>query len=104
MKAVAKMLIVLFVLASATAFASPVSPAPSVRAVATKEQNVFEFRVDRKFKRALIEVYQADGELVAVTAISRRKMIINFNDVKAGKYVIKVKKFNQVEVFNFEKK
>jgi hypothetical protein len=103
MKTLFQTLTVVFLLTSASAFASPVNPPPIARVVDSHQQNFFAFKVDRTFKNALIEVYSR-GELVAVTAMSKRKMVINFSDVKSGNYIIKVKKNNRVEEFHFEKK
>jgi len=103
MKTALKLLTLIFVFSSAAAFANPVDHPASIKAVSPKYQNLFSFKVDRKFKNGLIEVYYAD-ELVAVTPLVKRKMVINFCDVKSGTYIIKVRKNNRIEEFQFEKK
>jgi len=104
MKSVVKLLTLVFLLTSAAAFATPVDQKSSAKAISSKHQNLFVFKVDRKFKKAMIEVYYSNGELVAVTALAKRKMVINFCDVKSGTYIIKVRKNNSVEEFQYVKK
>ena len=104
MKSAVKLLTLIFLLSSATAFATPVDQKSSSKTISSKHQNLFVFKVERKFKKALIEVYYGNGDLVAITAMARRKMIINFCDMKSGSYTIKVKKNNRIEEFQFVKK
>ena len=104
MKTVVKLLALVFFLSSATAFAVPVDQKTSTKSIASKHPNLFVFKVDRKFKKAMIEIYSFDGDLVAITALAKRKMVINFCDVKSGTYIIKVKKNNRVEEFQFVRK
>jgi hypothetical protein len=104
MKTVVKLVTLVFLLSSATAFALPIDQKAFTKTISSKHQNLFVFKVDRKFKKALIEVYYGNGDLVAITAMARRKMIINFCDMKSGSYTIKVKKNNRIEEFQFVKK
>ena len=104
MKSVAKLLTLIFLLSAATVFASPVAITPSPKIISSGHPDLFAFKVDRKFKKAMIEVYSSDGDLVAITALAKRKMVINFREVKSGTYIIKVKKNNHVEEFQFVKK
>ena len=103
MKTALTLLTLIFLLSSAATFASPVDHPASIKTVSPKDQDLFSFKVDRKFKNGMIEVYYAN-ELVAVTTLVKRKMVINFCDVKSGTYIIKVKKDNRIEEFQFEKK
>ena len=103
MKAFFQFLTVVFLLSSATSFASPIAPGPLAKTVTSTQQNFFAFKVDRAFRNALVEIY-SNGDLVAVTAMSKKKMVINFSDVKSGTYTIKVKKNNRVEQFQYVKK
>ena len=103
MKTALKLLTLIFLFSSAAAFASPVDHSASIKTVSPKHQDLFSFKVDRKFRNGMIEVYYAN-ELVAVTSLVKRKMVINFCDVKSGTYIIKVKKNNRIEEFQFEKK
>ena len=104
MKRAIKLLTLIFLLSSATAFATPVDQKTSSKMTSSKHPDIFVFKVDRKFKKAMIEVYSSNGDLVAITALAKRKMVINFREVKSGTYIIKVKKNNHVEEFQFVKK
>ena len=104
MKSIVKLLTLIFFFSAATVIASPVAIRPTSKTISSKHPDLFVFKVDRKFKKAMIEVYSSDGDLVAITALARRKMVINFREVKSGTYIIKVKKNNHVEEFQFEKK
>jgi hypothetical protein len=104
MKSVVKLLMLVFLLSSAIAFATPVDQRKSSKTISSKHPELFVFKVGRKFKKAMIEVYYSNGELVAITALAKRKMTINFREVKSGTYIIKVKKNNHVEEFQFVKK
>ena len=103
MKSAVKLLTLIFFLSSATAFATPVDQKTSSKTISSKHPDLFVFKVDRKFKKAMIEVYSSNGDLVAITALAKRKMVINFREVKSGTYIIKVKKNNHVEEFQFVK-
>ena len=104
MKSAVKLLTLIFLVSSATAFATPADQKKSSKTISSKHPDLFVFKVDRRFKKAMIEVYYANGNLVAITALAKRKMVINFREVKCGTYIIKVKKNNHVEEFQFVKK
>ncbi len=99
-----KLLTLALLLSSAIAFSTPIDQKGSAKTIPSKHLNLLVFKVDRKFKKAMVEIYSANGDLVAITALAKRKMIINFCDVKSGTYIVKVKKNNHVEEFQFVKK
>ncbi len=70
----------------------------------SNRQQVFVFKVDKKFKGGRIEVLSAEGNRVAAQRLMRRKIIIDFCDVKTGVYTIVVKKDDQIKKFEFVKK
>jgi hypothetical protein len=65
---------------------------------------VFVFKVDREFKGGRIEVLSAEGKRVTAQRLMRRKIVIDFCDVKTGVYTIVVTKDDQVKEFEFVKK
>ncbi len=106
MKTAVKSLAFAFALAltSSASFATSVAQPLSIEVVSTKYSNLFVFKVDRKFKGAMVEIYYSDGDLVASAPLSKRKMIINFCDVKPGTYTIKVIKNNKTQEFEYVRK
>ena len=86
------------------AFAAPTPKEVTIDVVPSRYQNLFIFKVDRKFKGAHVEVSYANGDVIANLKMEKRKLIINFCDVKYGAYVIKVKKGNNTQEFQYVKK
>lgn len=81
---------------AASAKSRDLAPAPS------KYKNLFVFKTDRKFLGATVEVLSAAGTVVTTQTLQKRKMIIDFCDVKKGLYTIRVKKGDRVQEFQFE--
>lgn len=69
-----------------------------------KEKNIFVFKADRKFVGGRIEILRENGAVLSEQILHKRKMIIDFEDVKAGEYTIRVIKGERVQEFTFEKK
>lgn len=87
--------------------ASAVQAAPReevVDVVPSKYKNLFVFKAERKFVGGTVEVYYSNGDLVTTHTIEKRKMIIDFCDVKFGEYTIRIKKGNEVEEYRYVKK
>ncbi len=84
--------------------ASPSPQEANIDLVSSKNKNLFILKVDQKFKGADVEVSYANGEVITNLKMEKRKLIIDFCDVKFGSYVIKVMKGNDVEEFQFVKK
>jgi hypothetical protein len=104
-----KKLIILLALALlfATAMNLSAAPAPAqeeVDVITTKYKNLFVFKADRKMLGARVEVYSATGNLVTAQRLHRRKMIIDFCDVKFGEYVIRIVKGDEKQEFYYVKK
>lgn len=104
MKTAAKLLALAFVMMSVVTYASAVEQKASIKVISTKYDNLFVFSVGREFKGATIEVYYSNGDLVASQPLAKRKMIINFCDVKSGTYTIRVKKDGKVQEYTFLRK
>lgn len=69
-----------------------------------KYKNVFVFKGDKKFEGAKVEVLYANGEVVTTQTMQKRKLIIDFCDVKEGVYTIRVSKGNRMQEFHYNKK
>ncbi len=72
--------------------------------VNTKHDNLFVLRVDKELIGAQVEVLSADGNRVTAQRLKKRKMIIDFCDVKSGLYTIVVSKNDQQQKFEFVRK
>jgi hypothetical protein len=72
--------------------------------IPVKTKNLFVFKTDKKFVGAQIEVVQANGNIIAKQVLLKRKMIVDFDNVKLGAYTIRITKGNQIQEFQYEKK
>jgi hypothetical protein len=102
MKTLFKVLFVPMLLATAAAQSAPREEAVDV--VPSKHKNLFVFKAERKFVGATVDVYYSNGDLVTTHTLQKRKMIIDFCDVKFGEYTIRIKKGDAVEVYRYVKK
>ncbi len=85
--------------------AAPVPPHEEVVDVMnTKYKNLFVFKAERELLGAKVEVYSMNGDLVTAQRLHRRKMIIDFCDVKFGEYTIRITKGNRKQEFRYVKK
>jgi hypothetical protein len=69
---------------------------------ANKKSSVFK-KTDRKFKGAKVEILQMNGEVIAEQTLLKRRVIIDFEDVKDGEYTIRITKGNDIKEFQFVK-
>lgn len=53
---------------------------------------------------ASVEVFSSEGILVTKQTLEKRKMIIDFCDVKKGDYLIRIAKGNKKKEYSFSKK
>jgi hypothetical protein len=69
-----------------------------------KSKNLFVVKTDKKLVGAKIEVIYANGRVVSSQTLQKRKMVIDFGDVKDGSYTIRLSKGDTVKEFRYEKK
>src|SRR6185369_8419666 len=67
------------------------------------DNNQVIVKAPRKYKGADVEVVSSTGETVTFLKLNKRKMIIDFKNVRSGSYVIKIKKEATKEEFQFIK-
>lgn len=89
--------------ASAGLFATSVD-ASSVHVISAKQKNLFVFKVNKSWQGATVEVIASNGDQVSTQRLAKRKMIINFCDVKTGTYKIKITKEGHTEEFQYIRK
>lgn len=104
MKTSVKVFILVFIilmgaLSAISSFAA--TPGDAIDVVNSKHENLFVFRADRGFIGASVTIYAANGEVVTKSTLTKRKMIIDFCDVKHGAYKIVVAKGKYEEEFKF---
>lgn len=92
------------VTAVATIFLSSWAQAatPGLQAISSREHQ-FVLRAAPQFKGAHVSVFSASGQLVLAQQLSKRRMLIDFKLVAAGTYLIRVRKGEMEEVFEFTK-
>ena len=76
----------------------------SVSVVSSKYKNLFIFKAKKKFVGATVEIYSSNGEMVTSQHLQKRKMIINFCDVRYDTYIIRIAKGNNIQEFKYVKK
>ncbi len=84
-------------MSKATAGNDPVEIVPS------KHKGLFVIKVDREFIGASVEIFYSNGDVVTRQVLHKRKMIVDFANVKAGEYTIRVSKDGRVEEFEYRK-
>jgi hypothetical protein len=67
-------------------------------------QNRVVIKVDREFIGGRLEVLSAAGHQVTAQRVIRRKLIVDFCDVKTGIYTIVIKKDDRTRKSEFVKK
>lgn len=87
---------------ASVAFAAP--PKDSVAVLNSKYKNLFVFKAAKKLMGASVEVFSSEGILVTKQTLEKRKMIIDFCDVKKGDYLIRIAKGNKKKEYSFSKK
>jgi hypothetical protein len=98
---------IILIIAAFFVIAQTVSAAPTPAnggTVRIKGKTLFVFKTDKKFIGATVEVIYANGDIVTSQKLEKRKMVIDFADVKSGDYTIRVKKGKRIEEFYYEKK
>lgn len=107
MKKIVLLLALSLLLATVMSLSAAVIPSRHeevVDIVSTKYKNLFVFKAERKLLGAKVEVYSMNGNLVTSQRLHRRKMIIDFCDVKFGEYIIRITKGDEKQEFHYVKK
>lgn len=108
-----KKLIVIVALSLLLAAVMTLSAAPAVQAgqseevvdiLQTRHPNLFIIRAERKYIGATVQVVAMNGDVVTAQRLQRRKMIIDFCDVKFGEYTIRLVKDNEILEYRYVKK
>lgn len=68
------------------------------------KDNVYVLKADKKFIGAKVEIFSAGGQLITAQTIDKKKMLIDFGDVKMGVYTIKLTNGDNTQSFTYERK
>ncbi len=93
-----------FVLAMTSSFATEVTSGESVTLISSKYKNLFVFKAKKKFVGATVEIYSSNGDMITSQHLQKRKMIINFCDVRYDTYTIRIAKGSNTQEFQYVKK
>ena len=66
--------------------------------------NVYVLKAEKKFIGAKVEIFSAGGQLITAQTVDKKKMLIDFGDVKTGVYTIKLTNGDDTQSFTYEKK
>jgi len=71
--------------------------------ISAKHKNLFVLKTEKNLVGAKVEVFYQNGEVIAEQKLLKRKMVIDFNDVKIGTYTIRITKGSEVREFQYSK-
>jgi hypothetical protein len=71
--------------------------------IVSMRMGVFYFKVDKEFLGADLEIYSQDGKKLFTQKVQRRKVLIDFYYEAPAKFIIRVKKGDLFEEFQFIK-
>jgi hypothetical protein len=93
-------LIALLVTISTMSFANS-KPCKEVVILSTKN-NVLYFKVDKSFIGGIVEIYDANNNLLEGDTLPDIYTMIYFDEMPAGHYTVKVKKGDKVVEFEYD--
>lgn len=97
------LLIALVLLAIAVFAQSSKVSYPEVK-VLSQKRDAFYFKVSRNLLGSEVEVIHDNGKVVAKEELKGRRMLIDFIDMEAGTYMIRITQGRYVKTFTHEKR
>lgn len=70
----------------------------------SNEKNVFTLKVGSQWRGAKVEVISESGGVIIQDKLNKKRMKIDFNNVKPGTYIVKISKNESQEKFNYERR
>jgi hypothetical protein len=95
-------IIFLGVLTALLTFAAMANENPRAKPGNGKNKGLFVFKADKKLIGATVRVTK-NGSLVAEQVLTKRKLVIDFKDIKSGSYVIHIIKGDDIQEFTYSK-
>jgi hypothetical protein len=71
--------------------------------VSEKDKGLFVFKADRELVGAKVEILRENGSVIAEQVLNRRKLVIDFNEIRSGSYTIRISKGEKIKEFNYYK-
>ena len=75
----------------------------TVDGAAVKHKSLFVFKAQKKLIGGQVEIFSSNGDLLTTQMLYKKKMVIDFNDVRFGVYTIRVTKGGEIKEFHFVK-
>ncbi len=76
---------------------------PSLKFLNTDYKNILKFKVNKDLVGATINLIYSNGDVVAKEVLLKKRMVIDFCDVKTGAYRVVVEKGGYKEEFEIKK-
>ncbi|MEQ8927596.1 MAG: hypothetical protein RLO81_17400 [Fulvivirga sp.] len=83
-------LLITAVVFSLSAYAN--KPEHTIKIVDTEYKNILKFKVDKELVGATIILSYSNGDIVTTEVLERKRLVIDFYDVKSGDYTVEIKK------------
>jgi len=93
---------VLTVLLSIAAMAH--EPAKKWEPAGSKNKNFIVYKASRKLVGGRVEILHANGARIAEQTLEKRKLFMDFQNMKSGSYIVRISKGDLVQEFAFNKK
>jgi hypothetical protein len=93
---------VLTVLLSIAAMAN--EPVKKWEPSGSKNKNFIVYKANRKMVGGRVEILQMNGMRIGEQTLHKRKLFMDFGNMKSGSYIIRISKGALVEEFTFAKK
>jgi len=99
MKKIITTLVIAFAFFATPSLAAP-APNESIHVLSIKRY-VFQFKVDKELIGATVEIFDECDTLIRTETVSHVRNIVDFFELSAGTYVIKIKKGSEEYVFEY---
>jgi hypothetical protein len=70
----------------------------------SKNRNLIVYKADKKLVGGKVEILQANGSVIAEQILQKRKLLIDFDSMKVGAYIIRITKGEFTSEFTYQKK
>jgi hypothetical protein len=91
------------VLTALLTFAAMAKETPRAKPGYGKDKGFFIFKADRKLIGANVKILKSNGTVIAEQVLKKRKLVIDFNDIKSGSYTIRIVKDENIQEFTYYK-
>jgi hypothetical protein len=102
MRSLKSLLILTLLFGTVSSFAMPAGE--YINSWNVKPTTRFVFKENKKMLGATVEVFYTDGTLVTRQILKKKKMIIDFCQVRSGEYTIRISKDSNKKEYRFTKK